>query len=315
MMYEKILVALDGSQLSEGVLPYARALAGSLKVTVELLRAIDISEMTTRISPGTGRFLDTLAEDETRRSTDYLKQIAHRFPGINVQCGVEKGKPADVIIDRAAAGKNMLIAMATHGRSGPNRWLLGSVAEKVLRGSINPLLLVRVNEKAKSDSEATLKSVIVALDGSALAETILPTVVELAKALNLEVLLIRVFDIPATLYGGSEGRYAINYDAIRERFKSEAHGYLGNKAEELRPLGLDKVSLVCPAGNSADEILLLGQQVPDSFIAMCSHGRSGMSRWVLGSVTEKVVRHSDNPVLIIRPGTESAYAAHARRAT
>jgi len=305
-MYEKILVALDGSQLSELVLPYARCFAGSLNVPVELMRVIDISEMISKISPGKGRFLDTIAEDEAWSSGDYLEDIAYRFPGIPVQCTVEKGGPAEVIIDKASANKGTLIAMATHGRSGLHRWLLGSVAEKVLRGSSGPLLLVRANEKAMSDGEATLKSVILPLDGSELAELVFPAVLELAKVLNLEVLLIRVFDIPATLYGGTEGRYAINYDAIRKRFKSEAHGYLEKKAGELRRQGFDKVSVVCPEGYSADEILLLGQQIPDSFIAMCSHGRSGMSRWVLGSVAEKVVRHSDNPVLIIRPGNERA---------
>jgi nucleotide-binding universal stress UspA family protein len=164
---------------------------------------------------------------------------------------------------------------------------------------------VRANEKAKSDGEAPLKSVIVPLDGSELAESVLPAVVELAKTMNLEVLLIRVFDIPATLYGG-QGRYGIDYDAIRKQFSLEAHDYLEKKAEDLRRLGLDKVSLVCPRGYSADEILILGRQNPDSFIAMCTHGRSGVTRWALGSVTENVVRHSDNPVLIIRAGSASA---------
>ena len=91
---------------------------------------------------------------------------------------------------------------------------------------------------------------IVPLDGSELAEFVLPAVVELGKVLNLKVLLIRVFDIPATLYGGSEGRYAINYDAIRKQFRFEAHTYLEKTAEELRQLGLDKVSLVCPEGTA-----------------------------------------------------------------
>ena len=304
-MYMRMLIPLDCSKTAETVLPYARALVGSLKIPVELMRVIDISEMTSQISPGHARFLDTIAEDEARSSRSYLEAIADRFPGIRAQCAVDKGKPAEVIIEKAAANKDTLIAMATHGRSGLNRWLLGSVAEKVLRGSSNALLLVRANEKAKSDGEAPLKSVIVPLDGSELAESIIPTVAELAKIMNLEVLLIRVFDIPATLYGG-QGRYEIDYDAIRKQFRLEAHDYLEKKAEDLRRLGIDKVSLVCPRGYSADEILILGRQNPDSFIAMCTHGRSGVTRWALGSVTENVVRHSDNPVLIIRAGSASA---------
>jgi nucleotide-binding universal stress UspA family protein len=304
-MFRRMMIPLDCSRTAEGVLPYARALAGRLKVPVELMRVIDSSEMTSKISPGQARFLDSIAEDEVRIGRDYLEDIAHRFPGIRVQRTVEKGKPAEVVIEKAAVNKDILIAMATHGRSGLNRWLLGSVAEKVLRGSSNPLLLVRASEKAKTDGEATLKSVIIPLDGSELAESVLPVVIELAKILNLEVVLIRAFDIPAIMYGG-EGRAAVDCHAIRKQFKFEAHGYLEKKAEEMRRLGVDKVSLVCPQGFSADEILLLGRQIPDSVIAMCSHGRSGVTRWVLGSVTENVVRHSGNPVLVIRAGNERA---------
>ena len=86
--------------------------------------------------------------------------------------------------------------MATHGRSGLNRFLLGSVAEKVLRGTVNPLLLVRATGEAKSDGEATLKSIIVPLDGSELAESVLPMVAGVAKKLDLEVVLFRAYHIP-----------------------------------------------------------------------------------------------------------------------
>jgi nucleotide-binding universal stress UspA family protein len=100
---------------------------------------------------------------------------------------VEKGKAEQMIIERAAKDKTTLVTMATHGRSGINRWLLGSVAEKVLRGATNPLLLIRATEEAKTDGEATVKSVVVPLDGSELAESVLPAVADLAKKLSLEV--------------------------------------------------------------------------------------------------------------------------------
>ena len=109
---------------------------------------------------------------------------------------MEKGKAEQVIIETAAADKGTLITMATHGRSGMNRWLLGSVAEKVLRGGTNPMLLVRATEEAKTDSVATVKSIVVPLDGSELAEGVLPTVAELAKTLKLAVVLFRAYSIP-----------------------------------------------------------------------------------------------------------------------
>ena len=96
---------------------------------------------------------------------------------------VEQGIAPEAIIEKAAVEKSTFIAMTTHGRSGLNRWLLGSVAEKVLRATTNPLLLVRAAHEGKTEGEATLKSIVVPLDGSELAEHALPTVIEIAKNL------------------------------------------------------------------------------------------------------------------------------------
>lgn len=299
-MYNRILIPLDGSKTAEKVLPYARALAGSLRIPVDLIAVIDIAEMATQISPDKGRLLDTLVEDGVRSSKGYLEGVARSFPDVRVRSTVEKGRPAEVIIEKASADKNLLIAMATHGRSGIERWLLGSVAEKVLRGASNPLFLVRASEEAKAEGEAALKRVIVPLDGSELADSILPSVVQLAKTLKLEVLLIRAFNIPAGMYSGGEGYYAVDYESVRKQFADEAREYIEKKADELRRQGLEKVSVVSPEGYGADEIIACGRKTPDSFIAMCTHGRSGVKHWVLGSVTETVVRHSGDPVLVIR---------------
>ena len=107
-------------------------------------------------------------------SQEYLNGIAQSFPDVNVKATVERGRAEEVIIERAAADEGTLIAMATHGRSGINRWLLGSIAEKVLRAITNPLLLIRAVDAVRSEGEAPLKSVIVPLDGSELAESVLP---------------------------------------------------------------------------------------------------------------------------------------------
>ena len=96
---------------------------------------------------GRGLFFNTLIDDETRRYSNYLKGVAKNFPVGEVQCTVSKGKAAEVIIESAAAEKQTLIAMATHGRSGLDRCLLGSVAEKVIRGASNPMLVVKATDK------------------------------------------------------------------------------------------------------------------------------------------------------------------------
>ncbi len=300
-MYSKILVPLDGSKTAEKVLPYARYLAGKFKVPVELLAVVDIAEVASHMASEKVRFLDTIIDDAIRRLTSYLGSVATTFAGTDVRCSVEKGKAEDMIIEKAATDKAMLITMATHGRSGLNRFLLGSVAEKVLRGMVNPLLLIRATEEAKSEGEAMLKSIIVPLDGSELAEGVLPMAAGMAKKLDLEVELFRTYHIPYNVYGGDEGFYAGNYEELLAGVRDEAAQYLDKKAADLKNLGVAKITCVTKEGLAADEIILLGQKTPDNLIAMSSHGRSGVKRWVLGSVAESVVRHCGDPVLITRP--------------
>ena len=302
-MYSKILVPLDGSKTAEKVLPYARYLAGKFKVPVELLAVVDIAEVASHMASEKARFLDTIIDDAVRRLHELSQEAwQQRLPSTDVStCSVEKGKAEDMIIEKAATDKAMLITMATHGRSGLNRFLLGSVAEKVLRGTVNPLLLIRATEEAKSEGEAMLKSIIVPLDGSELAEGVLPMAAGMAKKLDLEVELFRTYHIPYNVYDGDEGFYAGNYEELLAGVRDEAAQYLDKKAADLKNLGVAKITCVTKEGLAADEIILLGQKTPDNLIAMSSHGRSGVKRWVLGSVAESVVRHCGDPVLITRP--------------
>lgn len=298
-MYEVILVPLDGSKTAEKVLPYARYLAGKFKVPVELLAVVDVVEIASHMTSEKVHFLDTIIEDAVQHSTTYLRGVATTIAGTNVRCSVEKGRAEDTIIEKAATDKTMLITMATHGRSGLNRFLLGSIAEKVLRGTVNPLLLIRAGDE-KSQGEAMLKSIIVPLDGSELAEAVLPIVADMAKKLDLEIELFRTYHVPYNVYSGDEGLYAVNYEELLAGLRDEAAEYLEKKAADLKRLGVAKVQCITKEGLAADEIISLGRKTPDNLIAMSSHGRSGVRRWVLGSVTELVVRHSGDPVLVIR---------------
>jgi nucleotide-binding universal stress UspA family protein len=300
-MYTRLLVPLDGSKTAECVLPYARLLAAKLKLPVELLEVIDIIEIAKRLAPEKAHFLNTVIENRIRSSEQYLRAVGGTFAGADVRCTVEKGTAAEAIIDKAAADRGTLINMATHGLSGIKRWLLGSVAEKVLRGATNPLLLIRATEEAKTEGEANLRCVIAPLDGSELAERVLPTVAELAKELNLEVILFRAYTLPlSALASDPEGYYVATDEQIISAMRDEAVAYLDKKSEAMKQLGVDRVSHVTEYGLAADTLISFARKTPDNLIAMCTHGRSGVKRWVLGSVTETVVRHSGDPVLVIR---------------
>ncbi|MGH7871968.1 MAG: universal stress protein [Candidatus Binatia bacterium] len=297
-MFSKIIVPLDGSKAAEVALPYARSLAGKLHLDIELIAAVDVTELARSVSAAEGLFLDRVADDESRRLREYLSAIASSFAGVEVGCRVDKGPAADVIIN-AAAQPETLINMATHGRSGLNRWLLGSVAEKILRAASGPLLLVRAAMQAASAGRATLKSIIAPLDGSQLAEQALPAVIDLARRLDIEVILFRAYAVPSAAFAGAKS-YSLDTDRLVAEMAAAATEYLRGESEMLKQAGVKKVNCVAKEGLSADEILKFAREKPDSLIAMCAHGRSGIKRWVLGSVTETVVRHANAPVLIVR---------------
>jgi nucleotide-binding universal stress UspA family protein len=297
-MYTRIVVPLDGSATAEAVLPYAEAFAAGFKTSVELMSVIDIGAMTTHLAPDKVHHLDTIIAAEEKKCASYLKNVAKIFSRFPTECRIVRGHPAETILETTSKDRDTLIAMATHGRSGAQRWLLGSVAEKVLRGTTNPLFLVRA-AAAKASPQRILNSIVVPLDGSPLAEQILPTVANWAKALDIEVTLIRAFEFPASAYYSSEDEIP-DYDAFREVARTQAAAYLKEKEISLVGEGVRTVSTLTIEGRAADEIISYAQTAPRALIAMSTHGRSGVRRWILGSVTEKVVRHSDDPVLVVR---------------
>ena len=295
-MYTKIFVPLDGSATAEAVLPYVEALAMGFRTAVELISVIDIGAMATHLSGDRAPHLDGLIAAEEKRTASYLDSIARRFSRLPTQRQVIRGHAAEAILEITNKESNTLVAMATHGRSGADRWLLGSVAEKVLRGTTNPLFLVRASV-AKTAPERIIDAIVVPLDGSPLAEEILPTVSSWAQALGVEVALIRAVDFPRHL---SEADTVSDYEALRETLRKEAADYLRQKEAALVSEGVRTVSTLTLDGGAAEEIIGYAQTAPSALIAMSTHGRSGVRRWMLGSVTEKVVRHAVDPVLIVR---------------
>jgi nucleotide-binding universal stress UspA family protein len=172
----------------------------------------------------------------------------------------------------------------------------------VLRGSSNSLLLVRASDSPVSWNIGAFKSVVVPLDGSELAESVLPTAADLANSLDLEIVLLRIYGMPYAVRSAGEGFFDNKQiGAFITGLESETREYLEEKTANLRKSGVKNIRTLVRQGLPADEIISCARETPNSLVAMCTHGRSGVKRWVLGSVTETVVRHSTNPVLVVRP--------------
>ena len=215
--------------------------------------------------------------------------------GITVSVRSSIGNPAEEVLRVAEEEGCGIIAMSTHGRNAIARGILGSVTDKVVHASTLPVLTV-TPERAKEYLNlegASLSTVMVPLDGSGLSERALPYAVGLARALSLELLLVRAVNLDSSSYGGYVHLTKISSDEVLT-----ATDYLDAMAEGLKRQGV-RARFKVLRGTAPQALLSFAQETPNALIAMTTHGRSGLSRWLMGSVGEAMVRASGDPVLII----------------
>ena len=311
-MFRRILTPLDGSTLSEGILPYVRALAPAFGARVELLRtyqnlAYELAPQDEADSASITAALEPVAVRLHSQAEGYLSRVAAGLEelGIATDIAVRSGPAADHIINEANEVEGTLVAMSTHGRTGLGRWIMGSVTDRVLHTTAAPLLVVHPERGAPSvDSTASIQTLIVPLDGSDLAETMLPVAAEIAKAIGAGVVLAETVGVPSGYYPEEDSGGATGVSIVSQ-MEDQAEEYLGMQAASLRAMGVEKVRTSVTRGNAAAEIEELARGIPDSMIIACTHGRSGVGRTVLGSVTDRLARHSGHPALIVRAATES----------
>ncbi len=300
-MFNQILVPLDGSELAEQVLHYISMLAKPGQVPITLLRVVE--PLSYRVVAASRDItVEQVKAEMQAYSQEYLEKVATSFreQGMRVLTKVLVGAAASCIVDEGSREPGALIAMSTHGRSGVARWAFGSVTDKVIHTTINPLLIVRSSDKPPSEEEIAIKSIIVPLDGSEMAEQILPHVADLAKTLDLGVSLLRVTPSAGDYYRFMD--YPLpQYDDLAEQMDAEAMEYLKSQGQRLRSQGIFQVEERLSHGSPAIAVTDFARETPNSLVAMTTHGRSGVGRWILGSVADRVIRHSGGPVLVIRP--------------
>jgi nucleotide-binding universal stress UspA family protein len=238
------------------------------------------------------------------------KRDAERFQDrqgvgtIKVDSVITVGDPAEEIVEYASKQDIGLIVMSTHGRSGIKRWAMGSVADKVLRATRQPIAIIRA-KGARPDmlgERTILSKILVALDGSKESEAVIPYIEELASKLQAEVILLQVIAPDYHIYAAGGPEYGVYAEQQIESMKKFARDYL----EEI-VTGLKQREIAAKAeimlGTAAETIINFADQTNASLVAMTTHGRSGVSRWAIGSVAERVLRAGNTPLLLVRsPG-------------
>ena len=293
-MYERIMVPLDGSNASERALPYVEEMATKFNPEIAL---VSVAERAPAESDHLYRaYLKTIQEKVRAELSEWGAR-----PGTRVDVEVLVGKPAEEILTYAA-GKNVsLVVMASRGRSGEGPWLLGNIAAKVLRATTKPVLLARKEAPAERVQRRSLfQRIQVPLDGSKVAEQIIPHAEAMAKSLGGELLLLQAVELMRATYNPEASIISKSTIAKEnKRRKESSERYLDGVAKGLRKRG-HSVSRHVTTGAPAAQILDFAEANPVDLIAMSTHGRSGVGRWVLGSVTDKILHAGDMPVLVAR---------------
>lgn len=281
-MVMQILVPLDGSTLAERALPWATAVARATGATVHLARvdetAVLIGRMPSAIAPVV--LYDTVIATQSAEGTAYLATLRTRLQAsdLHVQTALLDGDPAAALLDYERTAAIDRVVMCSHGRGGLTRFMLGSVADRLLHEGTVPLLLVHAVSPPRG-----LRQVVVPLDGSPRAEAALPLVEQMAGTLIQSVTLLRAV---ATLAE-----------------EPAARRYLEMVVQRLEQSHL-RVRTRIVQGDAVQAIRAeAGATVP---VVMATHGRTGLTRLALGSVADRVAHGGTATVLLVRVDASQA---------
>lgn len=290
---KKILLPLDGSVFAERAAPVAQQLASALHADLLVVRVIPSLTWAYAAAggPTSADVYERLLRDEELEVDKYLSRWAQdgEALGIKTLTIAARGEATSALLDIISDEQADLVVMSTHGRTGAERFALGSVADRVMRGGSAPTLLLRSFHEGVAQAPIQLSHVVVPVDGSELAETAFDMVEALAGSVIKAITLLRVLPLEA---GAGQTQ--------------DARNYLYDVARRLRErLSATQVEITTALeyGPVAERILEDAEQRRD-LIVMATHGDTGARRWAYGSVTDRVLHGARTPLLVTRVGEE-----------
>jgi nucleotide-binding universal stress UspA family protein len=321
-MFQRILVPLDGSTRAESALPVAVRLAQHSGGSVILLYVAEPP-----VSSGKFRapqaYPQAPTDKELAEASAYLHTLAQsaELSGISTEIQTLFGGVASTILSATPSLHADLIVLSSHGYTGFKRWALGSVAHKLIPHSPVPVLVLRDDGPLPATTPGQSAHVVVPLDGSPLSESALEPAAQLVSALapsrQRTLQLLRVVDIPSS-YGKFRGIVDSYYDSERRaEAKHEDETYLAAVAKrvsegKLAQYQLAVTTTVVIDPDVARAIEQVAEQAEEAqpsgshLIVMATHGRGGLSHWMLGSIAERVLHTSRLPLMVVHATNGSA---------
>lgn len=296
-MYRQIMVPLDGSRFAESALPVALSLS---RCTGAPLHLVTVQE------PIPSFAYDDWESAAEEWSRDYLQNALERtreHAGGEVTTGLLSGHVVEALEEEAKRRSADLVVIATHGRGALSRAWLGSVADGFLQHTERPVLLVRPEEEGQPDLAADVRfgRILVPLDGSDLSESVLDHAIEFGSLFDARYHLTRIVPYPMQF----NSPYLPHTMQMNQQFVDEARDaaekYLDGHVARLRARDVETDGSVVVVSQAGHGILAEAKEADADLIAMATHGRSGLSRVILGSTADKIIRGGHLPILLHRP--------------
>ena len=308
-MYRALLVPLDGSSFAEQALPLAAELAARSGAVLHIV----LVHHSIALVPGPGEpvVFHPAVDDATRREEqEYLAAVSAPLGGagaFRVVTRLLDGPVTESIADYARNSAIDLVVLTTHGRGVLSRFWIGSVADRLVRQLEQPMLLVRPHASRGAPSAAMLRRVLIPLDGSPLAATVLQPATSLGELLGAEFTLFRAVVLaPPVVLPFPGVIIPPEATATTTTQQLDATRYLHDVAHQLRLKGLEVATAVEVTGDPVAAIAEYAEHHAADLIALATHGYGGATRFLLGSVADKLLRTATVPLLVWRPGLQQA---------
>jgi nucleotide-binding universal stress UspA family protein len=295
----RVLACLDGSELGERVIPHALALARAFDAPITLLRVLEC--------PPAGAALADPMEWEMRRSEarerlDRILKSRHAtYRSIDAE--LVEGHAAEQICRWVQHHDADVTVLSSHGASGPTQWTLASTARKLVDRVPRSFMLIPAGAPPIADDAARYRRILVPMDGSLRAESVLPVVACLAAAEQAEVILGHVVPVPELTEIGPLDSEALELrQRLVERNERVASAYLDRLQSQLAASSAAIRTIVVRAGDVRSRLARLVVDESVDLVVLSAHGRSGRSDVPFGSNVEYLLAHTSTPLLILREG-------------
>jgi nucleotide-binding universal stress UspA family protein len=293
--FRAVLVPLDGSPESEQAIPVGEAVARRAGARLDFAMVLQ-PPSALALSSELPAAAAEVEREARAQATDYLEgkaEAARGAFGLAVTAALLDGPAAGALADYVRTRGIGLVVMTTHGRGGLSRWWLGSVADRLVRRTPAPVLLLHPRE---SPQPTAFRRILVALDGEGDEAVLEPALALGSLGRGASYILIRVVP-PATPVVGALPAYSTHLGTWAKRQDIEARNHLARLSATLRARGVEVSTEVVPADRVAETLLDTARARSVDLVAVGTHGAGPAERLILGSVADKVIRGAEQPVL------------------